>query len=72
MTDAWSLASMGDVDWSDVEGLRLMDSLQVEGTLGVSWGLRRFPYLVQAYLVNKVCDLPDFLTPEGRKRSSGA
>ncbi len=32
MTDAWSLASMGDVDWSDVEGLRLMDSLQVGGT----------------------------------------
>lgn len=66
MTDAWSLASMGDVDWSDVEGLRLMDSLQVEELRGVM-GFKEIPYLVQAYLVNKVCDLPDFLTPEGRK-----
>ncbi len=30
-------------------------------------GFKEIPYLVQAYLVNKVCDLPDFLTPEGRK-----
>ena len=66
MTDAWSLASMGDVDWSDVEGQRLMDSLQVEALRGVM-GFKEIPYLVQAYLVNKVCDLPDFLTPEGRK-----
>jgi len=66
MTDAWSLASMGDVDWSDVEGRRLMYSLQVEALRGVM-GFKEIPYLVQAYLVNKVCDLPDFLTPEGRK-----
>ena len=66
MTDAWSLASMGDVDWSDVEGQRLMDSLQVEALRGVM-GFKEIPYLVQAYLVNKVCDLPDFLTLEGRK-----
>ena len=68
MTDAWSLASMGDVDWSDVEGLRLMDSLQVEELRGIM-GFKEIPYLVQAYLVNKVCDLPDFLTPEGRKEA---
>ena len=66
MTDAWSLASMGDVDWSDVEGQRLMDSLQVEALRGVM-GFKEIPYLVQAYLVNKVCDLPDFLPPEGRE-----
>ena len=48
--------------------LRLMDSLQVEELRGVM-GFKEIPYLVQAYLVNKVCDLPDFLTPEGRKES---
>lgn len=43
MTDAWSLASMGDVDWSDVEGQRLMDSLQVEALRGVM-GFKEIPY----------------------------
>lgn len=66
MTDAWSLAFMGDVNWPNAQVELLMDSLQVEALRGIM-GFKEIPFLVQAYFVNKVCGLPDFLKSEERK-----